>query len=225
MADGRDEKGPKPLSADGAYRHVLDAITSGRIKPGERVREERLAAEFGISRTPVREALRRLETQGLLVHAPHKGMIVRQLDHQSVTELYFMREVLESAAAELAARHATDVEIEVMDEILAADAHRLTDAEAMALSNKSFHETLYQVAHNRYLVESLAGLRSAMSLLGPTTLGIPGRPEEAASEHRALLDAIKARDPAAAAGAAKRHIRSAHKARLRRMGTGHAAER
>lgn len=205
---------PRENSAGGVYRHVIDRITEGRLKPGARVRETALAEATGVSRTPVREAMRRLESEGLLVHEPHRGMVVRRLDHQEVTELYLMRAVLEGTAAGLAARHASDAEIAALREMVGPAASHGVEAVALARSNKLFHRALYRGAHNRYLLAMLDQLTTAMLLLGRTTLGLPGRADEATVEHAEIVDAIARHDPDDAEAAARRHIEAAHKARL-----------
>ena len=208
-------KGRAALSGDDAYRHLLTAIVEGRIKPGDRVREAAVASETKLSRTPVREALRRLESEGLLVHTPHRGMVVNRLDHREITELYLIREVLEGTAAALAARHASDAEISALRDMLETQATRDAAPEDYARWNKFFHRALYRGAHNRYLVQMLDSLATSMSLLGRTTLSLPGRPSVALEEHTRIVEAIAAHDPEAAEAAARSHIHEAHKARLR----------
>ena len=208
------------LTADTIFETLHERIVDGDITPGTRIREAAVAEEFGLSRTPVREAIRRLESAGLVEHQPHRGAVVRRLDHQAVTELYLIREVLEGTAAGLAARHASDAEIgalyELLDEqeALPGEAPDVDPARAARL-NKLFHRTLYRGAHNRYLLDTLDGLAVSMSLLGRTTLGLPGRNAVAVVEHRRILDAIAAHDPVAADAAARAHIHAAHRARLR----------
>ena len=204
------------LTADRAYRALHDRIAEGAIAPGDRLREAALAEEFGLSRTPVREALRRLESDGLLLHEPHRGMVVRTLDHQAVTELYLIRGVLEATAAALAARHASDAEIDTLYEMVDAQEGVAGGAEAARL-NKLFHRALYRGAHNRYLLDMLDGLATSMTLLGRTTLSLPGRAADAHGEHRAIVDALRAHDPDAAERAAREHIHAAHRARLKIM--------
>jgi len=208
----------KKLSANSAYESLHARIIEGKIKPGERIREAAIVEEFGLSRTPVREALQRLESAGLLEHVPHCGMVVKQLDHQAVTELYLMREVLESTAARMAAKHASDAEIaalyDMLDEQERQYKERPNNIEAARL-NKVFHVALYRGAHNRYLYDMLQTLSIDLALLGRTTLSLKDRVGESVTEHRQILDAIAAHNPEEAADAAKAHIHSAHKARLR----------
>jgi len=208
----------KNLSADAAYAALHERITNGVIKPGERIREVAIVEEFGLSRTPVREALQRLESEGLLEHLPHRGMVVKQLDHQAVTELYLMREVLEGTAAGMAAKHASDAEIaslyDMLEEQTIQHRERPDSVEAAQL-NKIFHKALYRGAHNRYLFSMLQMLTIDLALLGRTTLSLDGRVSKSVKEHRLILDAIAAHDPEAASEAARAHIHAAHKARLR----------
>ncbi len=225
MAVGRN--GPKReqkadlvnVAAHGAdvYKRLLDMIRDGELRPGTRLRESHLADLLGVSRTPVREALRRLEMQGLVTHEIHRGTVVRELDHNTITELYLMREVLEGTAASLASRHASRSEVDALREMIEADREHLDDPTYLARTNQRFHGALYRASHNRYLVEMLQGLRTSMWLLGPTTLSYPGRGKSALDEHLRILDAIQKGDAEAAEQAAKEHIRKAHTVRLKSM--------
>lgn len=196
-----------------AYRYIVDAIKDGRMPPGTRMREVDLAERIGLSRTPVREALNRLLSEGLVANDPARGMVVTELDHAMMSELYAMREVLEGTAARLAARHASEVEISFLRDINERDAV-LTDPVALAQNNRLFHGTLYRCAHNRYLVNTLNALQESMMLLGPTTLAASGRPDAARHEHGLIIEAMERRDGDAAEAHARAHIREAYKARL-----------
>src|SRR6476660_7619090 len=105
----------------GTYELLLTAIEDGTLPPGSRLRETDLALRFGISRTPAREAWKRLEAQGLVSHQAHHGAVVAELDYGEITELYALREVLEGTAARLAAAHATGAEIEILERMIAHD--------------------------------------------------------------------------------------------------------
>jgi DNA-binding GntR family transcriptional regulator len=199
--------------SDQAYRYIIEGIQSGRLSPGTRLREIELAEMTGLSRTPVREALSRLQLEGLVTVDATRGLIVTELDYSMTSELYAMREVLEGTAARLAARHASDVEIDFLREINTRDA-QLTDPDALAANNRLFHETLYRCAHNRYLVKTLQTLQESMMLLGRTTLASPGRAETSRAEHGAIVEALGRRDPEAAEAAARAHISTAYRIRL-----------
>lgn len=200
-----------------AYQKLQQAIQSGALKPGTRLRESELAEWMGSSRTPIREALNRLQTEGLIVQEPRRGMIIAELDHNAVAELYVMREVLEGTAARLAARHASDVEVSMLREI--ADRDKTTDDDPIKLAknNRLFHETLYRTSHNRFLLKTLSMLRESMALLGQTTLALPGRSEAAFEEHDAIVAAIERHDAFGAEEASRTHIRAAYRARMKLM--------
>lgn len=200
-----------------AYGRLKEAIQAGELRSGQRIRENEMAGRLEMSRTPVREALRRLESDGLLTFAPYRGMVISELDHQAVMELYSMREVLEGTAAGLAARHASDAEIAVLQDIVDGEVAIAEDPQKVASHNKHFHGALYRAAHNRYLLKTLNVLVDAMALLGMTTMAITGRSETAHAEHLAIVAAIEARDPTAAEAAMRDHIRMAQRARLRLM--------
>ena len=211
----RRSKQPEPFSrGEKAYDTLFAAIQDGTLQPGARLREVELAEWIGISRTPVREALGRLEGDGLVARDPHRGMMVARLDPAMVTELYYMREVLEGTAAGLAARHATDAEIATLREIAGRDRGVRNPAQ-LARNNRLFHDALYRAAHNRYLVKTLNTLRQSMALLGQTTLAMPGRSTTALEEHRRLIRALEKRDAGAATEAAREHIRAAYSARMK----------
>lgn len=215
--DSKAELANVPAHGADVYKRLLDMVRDGELRPGARLRESHLAELLGVSRTPIREALRRLEMQGLVTHEIHRGTVVRELDHNTITELYFIREVLEGTAAALASRHASKSEVEALRDMIEADRGRLDDPAYLAKTNQRFHAALYRASHNRYLVEMLQGLRTSMWLLGPTTLAHPGRSEEALLEHVRVIDAIEQGDADAAEQAAKEHIRKAHTVRLKSM--------
>ena len=194
---------------------ILRAIRSGRYRPGDRIRETEVAKWLDVSRTPVREALRRLEADGLLSFESWRGVVVSRLDRQQVGELYAMREVLEGAAARMAARHIGDAEIEVLQLLLEQMEQSADDAETLAVLNRKLHQSIYAAAHNQYLMQTLGQLENALALLRGTTFAIDGRPATAAAEHRAIVDAISDRDADAAETAARAHIAAAQRARLR----------
>jgi DNA-binding GntR family transcriptional regulator len=203
------------LRSEQTYNALRDAIQTGKLKPGTRLREVELAEWLGMSRTPVREALNRLESDGLIMNEPHRGMVVTELDRRMIGELYVMRQVLEGTAAALAARHASDEEIAALRQIANRDEDIGDDPKRLAANNRLFHKTLYQSAHNRYLLKTLNTLRESMALLGDTTLALPGRSKTALKEHQAIIAAIEDHDPVAAEEATVAHIKEAYRSRLR----------
>lgn len=216
---GADDDLADMPGSERAYQTLMRAISRGELRSGARLREVDVAGRIGLSRTPVRAALARLEEQGLVVADGARGLIVAELDQGAVCELYAMREVLEGTAAKLAARHASDVEIAILREIIERDA-ALTDAHALAENNRLFHATLYRSSHNRYLLKMLRSIHEAMLLLGQTTLAAAGRPEASRQEHSELVAALERRDAEAAEQCARRHIAAALKVRLTLMLSG-----
>jgi DNA-binding GntR family transcriptional regulator len=196
-----------------AYARMRDQIRDGSLPPGLRLTETDLAARLGVSRTPIRQAIARLEAEGLVTHEPRRGLTVTRPDHQQVVELYVMREVLEGAAARLAAQHASETEIAAMTELVANEPAVFADARALAATNQRLHGLLYLAAHNRYLLRSLEQLAATMALL-PSLLTQDGRAEQAHTEHRAILKALRRRDGDAAEAAARAHAAAAQRHRL-----------
>lgn len=202
--------------ADFVYQQIRQAIREGRFRQGDRVREEDVAQSLGVSRTPVREALRQLQSDGLLDVASGRGLGVVALARSQVLELYAMRELLEGAAARLAAQHATPAEIAYMEHLLVSF-RRTRDPEQHARVNRALHEAICDAAHNRYMVQSLNQLSDALALLQGTTFSISGRARTADLEHRAIVDAIAAGNSDLAEAAARAHIRQAQALRLQML--------
>lgn len=198
--------------ADQAYDRFREELRRGALVPGQRVLETEIAERFGMSRTPVREAIRRLQSEGLVAQLPGRGLCVARYDHAEVDELYVMREALEGTAARLAAQNAGRPDIALLQRLVAEEA--MLPVEALAEHNRRFHRALHQAAHNRYLLRALSAISDALLLLGPTTLELPGRAAAAREEHARIVAAIAARDAAAAEAAARAHIAAAHEARL-----------
>ncbi len=207
--------GKLPLSTT-AYERMRQAIQSGEYGPGDRILEVEIARKFGVSRTPVREALRRLEDEGILVHESRRGMTVARLDHRMIMELYVMRDILECAAASMAARHASEFEIDLLSDLIQQEGHGPDNAETMAEQNRRFHLTLYQCAHNRFLLKTLSVLGYSLALLSKTAFSTAERRAAVREEHRRIVDAVRARDPERAERAAHAHM---HAGQVARMGT------
>ena len=205
-----------PLS-ERAYQKLRGAIESGELKPGQRVMEVEAAQWLEMSRTPVREALRRLENEGMLAVESRTGLVVASISRQAMIELYVMREVLEGTAARLCVKHASDFEIMELEELVAHEARLAGNYEALARHNRLFHEALHRAAHNRYLEKSLAAVNDSLYLLGPSQMLLPERAELAKVEHAELVRHIRGRNADAAEAAARRHVRSAQQQRLKQL--------
>jgi DNA-binding GntR family transcriptional regulator len=206
-----------------AYALILEAIDRGEFRPGDRLVESDLAERFGVSRTPIREALQRLETQSMLTR-DGRSLVVAALDHNQMAELYVVRAALEGLAARLAARHATPEEVRVLRDMVAEDRAMVGDPRALARANRRFHVQIHRASHNRYLVQQLDLVHRSMALMATTSLAVEGRGEAALAEHEQIVAAIAAGDGDAAATALRDHISRAYETRLRsdarRIGTG-----
>jgi len=197
-----------------AYQLILEAIDVGVYKPGDRLVESDLADRFGVSRTPIREALQRLETQSLL-ERDGRSLIVASLDHNQMSELYVVRRELEGLAARLAARHATTEEIAVLRDMVSSDDALVDDPLALARANRRFHQQIHLASHNRYLVQQLDLVHRTMALMATTSLAVHGRGEIAQNEHSGIVAAIETRNEDAAEKALKDHISIAFMTRLK----------
>ena len=197
-----------------AYSSILEAIDVGVYRPGDRLVESDLAERFGMSRTPIREALQRLETQSLLTR-DGRSLIVASLDHNQMAELYVVRTELEGLAARLAARHATEEEVKVLQDMVHDDRALLDDPSALARANRRFHKQIHLASHNRFLVQQLDLVHRSMALMATTSLAAQGRGEIALAEHQAIVDAITERNEDAAYKALRDHISVAFVTRLK----------
>lgn len=197
-----------------AYQLILGAIDKGSYRPGDRLVESELAERFGVSRTPIREALQRLETQSLLAR-DGRSLVVASLDHNQMAELYVVRSELEALSARLAARHATEEEVRLLQQMVDEDRALVDDPGALARTNRRFHRQVHLASHNRYLVQQLDLVYRSMALMATTSLAAEGRSTVAVEEHAAVVDAIARKDEAAAYDGLKGHISRAFEARLR----------
>jgi len=207
MVDGR-------ATQKDAYQLILNAIDAGVYRPGDRLVESELADRFGVSRTPIREALQRLETQSLLAR-DGRSLVVASLDHNQMAELYVVRSELEALAARLAARHATAEEIRLLQEMVEDDRKLVDEPAALARTNRRFHRQVHLASHNRYLVQQLDLVYRSMALMATTSLAAEGRSQVALDEHAAVVAAIADGDGEAAYVGLKGHVSRAFEARLR----------
>jgi DNA-binding GntR family transcriptional regulator len=201
--------------ADFVYHSVRNAIWEGSFARGDRIREEDIAQSLGVSRTPVREALQRLQQRGLLAAQPKRGLAVVQLSNRQIFDLYAMREILEGSAARLAAQHATEGEIALLYRLQRQLSNEGHDLLALVTLNRRFHQHIYEATHNQYLLEMLDVLNDSMALLQNLTVRMPSRHGESDREHLRIVRAIERRDQTAAEKAARHHIQQAREYRLK----------
>lgn len=208
-----DKEAPAPQGD--AYSLILTAIDDGVFGPGDRLVESELADRLGVSRTPIREALQRLETQNLLIR-DGRSLIVASLNHTQMAELYVVRAELEGLAARLAAKHATEEEVRVLQDMVREDYRLMKNPTEMSRANRRFHRQVHLSSHNQFLIQQLDLVHRSMVLFATTSLAADGRPEDAMAEHQRIVEAIAASDEDAADAALKEHISQAFVTRLKR---------
>jgi DNA-binding GntR family transcriptional regulator len=200
--------------AKAVYDKLRAEIISGALAPGSPLREIPLAARFGVSRTPVREALRRLEQDRLLVPGG-RGMLVRAIDPHEVVQVYELRVLLEAEAAGHAARERRTADLARLEGLLARD-QALTDPDdaTRTRTNLEFHSALWHATHNPVLVDLLERLTTHVVHAPHSTLSVGDRWRHALDEHARLVDAIRDRDEPVARAVAGAHLTKAREIRL-----------
>ena len=200
---------------DTAYEKLFLAIEIGEIGPGERLLEIELAKRFGVSRTPIREAIRKLESEGIIQHLPRVGAVVRQLGQPEIVELYEMRIVLEATAAEMAAQHASSAELETLDALNSDMLGANDDPNTVAQINRQFHLCIVEAARNQFLKHCYHDLSNTLMLLGETTLDTAQRVQIVCAQHSDIITALQKRDPAQAAQMMRIHMQTSLSHRLK----------
>lgn len=193
---------------------LREAILDGELSSGTRLREEELAQEFGVSRTPIREALKQLGSEGLLELSPHQGAIVTRLTVEDILAIYVVREVLEGLSARLAARRATPAQGQALLAVVDRMEVEAENPAQTAKLNLQFHADMRHIANNHILDSFLSNIETSVRRFGRTTFTYPGRTSKAIDEHRAIVEAIIAGDPEQAEALAIRHMREARQIRI-----------
>lgn len=197
----------KPLR-DLVFEAIREAILNNRLKPGERLMEVQLAEEMGVSRTPVREAIRMLELEGHVVMVPRKGAYVATLTLKDAAEVFEIRSSLEGLAAALAAERITDQEIMYLDKILdtISTAEAKGDVKTIIKEDTEFHHVLFNASRNTRLAQMASNLKEQIGRFRVQSFSNPIRQKNVILEHKAILDAIKQGDAENAEKLAKEHI-------------------
>ncbi|MDI6893647.1 MAG: GntR family transcriptional regulator [Bacillota bacterium] len=205
---------------DRAYQVLREAIISGQLAPGERLVEAKLAQEMGISRNPVREALRRLEHEGLARRHPRGGMAVAGVDLRDVAEVYAVRSVLEGLAARLAAGRLRAEHRERMAASIreGEEARRGGDLDLLVRTSTVFHNTIMEVAGNTRLASLMQVLDHHISRFRRLSLQAEGSPAEVLEEHRHILEVLERGDGAAAEALMREHLEHSGRQILRFLG-------
>jgi DNA-binding GntR family transcriptional regulator len=194
-----------------AYRALLNGIVGNRIEPGTQLRPDTIAEQLEISTTPVREALHRLEGDGLVVKLPYQGWFVRQFTEKEVRELYELRASLECFSVRLACERIEDDEVKWLrdHQKVGEAALKAGDMDAYGIYNRDLHCAIMDAARNSYLASAMGQLTLQTQMLMSKTIRLVGRPSRAIEEHRELVDLISKRQGKAAQKVMERHILSA----------------
>ncbi|MBK7300957.1 MAG: GntR family transcriptional regulator [Agitococcus sp.] len=202
--------------ADRVFGQIQDAIVKGELKSGVKMSEAELTARYGVSRGPLREALRRLEARKLLTRIPHVGVRVVALTIEDVLQMYQVREVLEGMAARLAAQHATDEEVQSLKQLLQQHQQQTELQTGKGYYQEEgdfdFHYRIVKASRNEVLMQMLCGeLYHRVRLYRYQFSVTEGRPHKAFAEHSRIIEAIESRDGELAEFLMRRHISSARK--------------
>lgn len=197
-----------------AYDEIKNAIISGELRPGQPLVETLLAQRCGVSRTPVREALRRLEQDGL-VHRTDGGLVVRARTPEEILDIYEARIALEATAGRLAAERRTEHDVNMLRALVQKGRSVQPDEPAaLVAANHQFHRTVWRASHNEALIDLLERLNLHLARFPETTLSYPGRWGSACDEHARLVDAIEERRGQDASDIAGAHFVAARDIRL-----------
>lgn len=181
------------------------AILEGALSGGERLRQNELASQFGVSRMPIREALRLLETEGLVTAQPHRGYTVTQLSPEQVGEIYEMRTCLEAMAARLAAPLLSDDDLSALEALY--DAMRgAADVATFLRLNRAFHGRIYAASGRRRLCDLIDRLRDEVEPYLRVYLSLVRQDDRGHEDHAAILEACRLRDPDLAARRTSEHL-------------------
>ncbi|MCS7172325.1 MAG: GntR family transcriptional regulator [Armatimonadetes bacterium] len=196
---------------------LANEIIQGRLPGGTRLREEALAAQFKTSRTPVREALRRLEREHLVEHIPRRGFVVATIHARAVAGIYLCRAWLHGLAARQAALVATDAELEELEGLVRRMRQALDPPNVPELFrlNVIFHQRVAEIAHNPMLEEILRGLGRPILRLRYMSISVPGRAEASVRAHEEIMEAFRNRDPIRVETVVRENILAAGEAILR----------
>jgi DNA-binding GntR family transcriptional regulator len=190
------------------YGQVRDAIRSGELTPGSRIDQAAIARRLGASLVPVREALARLQADGMVEIIAHRGAFVMDLEHDELIDIYTTRELLEQEAARIAAPHLSDADLAHLSELVAQMdlMTRAANYDALFALNHDFHFTIYRAAQRRHMLQIIAQLWDQGDHHRRIYTEVADRAALALVEHRAIYEACRRRDPDALGYAMRHHV-------------------
>jgi DNA-binding GntR family transcriptional regulator len=201
---------PRSLSPRALYQDVAERLRSQifarELEPGAWIDEQKLAIEYGISRTPLREALKVLAAEGLVTMKVRRGAYVTEMSRDDVTQVYRLLALLESDAAGDVARHASEAQLDDLRALHARLEKQVRHRDAFFATNEQFHMALLEIAGNRWRLQIVADLRKVMKLNRHHSLLKQGRLADSLAEHRALMAALDAREAVKATRLMRSHF-------------------
>lgn len=202
--------------------NLRDAINKGILSPGERLMEIQIAEEMGVSRTPVREAIRKLELEGFVVMIPRRGTYVSNISIKDINEVYEIRTALDILAGGLAAERINDEEIEEMRELLVLTEKHIGEKNLNKIIeiDSKFHDVLYKASRNERLVNIINNLREQITSIRGQSMNYPGRLADTLNEHKEIVESIAARDIDRAQEAVRIHLENAEQTLLKAIDEG-----
>ncbi|MGA7802456.1 MAG: GntR family transcriptional regulator [Gammaproteobacteria bacterium] len=202
----------EPIKRRALYQQVADRlrkrIYDGGLDPGEPIDEKALCASFGISRTPLREALKVLHSEGLVELVPSRGCFVKHVDFDELRELFVVMAALEGLCAREAVQHSDEVDLQRLEALHARLEENAAagDIDGYYEDNFRFHQALQELSGNRWLQRVAADLRKILRLARHTQLTVEGRLQGSLEEHRRIMEAFRRRDPDAVEQCMKQHL-------------------
>lgn len=203
--DGRDKYSLRGR----VFQSIREDILSGRYEQNTELKEAAIGAELGVSRTPVREALRQLELEGLVTIIPNRGAYVNMITAKDVQDIYVIRSMLEGLCARWATRSITEEQLDSMEETLCLSEYHTSkkNYEKLYELDSLFHEQLYEAGGSRILNHILSDFHDYVKMVRKVTISASGRSVTSTEEHRAIFEAIKEKDPDKAEELAKEHVK------------------
>jgi DNA-binding GntR family transcriptional regulator len=198
---------------------LRNAIVEGILKPGERLMEIRVSEELGVSRTPVREAIRKLELEGFVVMIPRRGTYVSNLSIKDINEVFEVRTALDILAAGMAAERITESELEQMERLLVQFGEYIEqdDIAKIVEADSQFHDILYSASRNTRLVGIINNLREQLTRFRSISMSYPGRLKEMLGEHARMVESLGRRNVTLAKRLAGEHMANAEQTLLKNM--------
>lgn len=187
-------------------------ILSGCYKPGDCLNELKLSEELGVSRTPIREAFRQLEHEGLVSYKPNRGVVVRGFSEEDVRDIYKIRLMIEGMAARRATENITPTQLSDLKETIDLEEFytKREDVKQLSMLDSRFHEIIYIASGSRFLIKTLKAFHHYVKRIRSISLSNPKRANETYLEHKGIFEAIQSKDREMAEILTEQHIRNAN---------------